>query len=87
MTDDVKTVKANERSRIIYFDVLRIMAIFFVVVLHVSAENWYLYWRIGRIHMNPAGLTAAPDMFSIPHFTSGEAPGALAFGFGRFVLF
>ncbi|MBR2661951.1 MAG: acyltransferase family protein [Clostridia bacterium] len=41
MTDDVKTVKANERSRIIYFDVLRIMAIFFVVVLHVSAENWY----------------------------------------------
>jgi len=30
----------NERNRIIYFDILRIMATFFVIVLHVSATNW-----------------------------------------------
>ena len=30
----------KERNRIIYFDILRIMATFFVIVLHVSATNW-----------------------------------------------
>ena len=29
-----------DRKRIIYFDVLRILAAFFVVVLHVSSSLW-----------------------------------------------
>ncbi len=34
------TENVIHRERVIYFDVLRIAAIFFVMILHIAAENW-----------------------------------------------
>ena len=34
-------VTNNAQNRVLYFDVLRILAVFFVMVLHTSGENWH----------------------------------------------
>ena len=39
--NSIVNYNGQEKNRIIYYDVLRILAIFFVVVLHVSSANWY----------------------------------------------
>ena len=31
-----------EKSRVFYYDYLRIVAIFAVVIIHVSSQNWYV---------------------------------------------
>ena len=36
----MKTETNIKENRIVYFDVLRIIAVFFVIVLHVSEKNW-----------------------------------------------
>ena len=50
----------KERKREIYLDILRIVAIFLIIIIHVSAQNWYVKqtnifsfeWNIFNIYMS-----------------------------------
>lgn len=39
--ENKQCVDNKQKKRIIYFDILRIIAIFAVIMVHVSAQNWY----------------------------------------------
>ena len=50
----------STRRRVIYFDILRIVAIFFVVFVHLAAQHWadvdissraWFAFKIGRAHV------------------------------------
>ena len=36
-----ESIANNTQNRVLYFDVLRVLAVFFVMVLHTSGENWH----------------------------------------------
>lgn len=43
----------SKSSRILYLDLLKILSIFFVILIHVTAENWYddirgVYWLVNN---------------------------------------
>lgn len=52
-------------NRIIYFDLLRILAVFSVVILHVSAQNWYLS-AVSSFEWNAFNVYESLSRFSVP---------------------
>ncbi len=57
----------STRRRVIYFDILRIVAIFFVVFVHLSAQHWA---DVDVIHEPglPSTSTTVPPQWSVPIF-------------------
>lgn len=69
------------KKRIVYFDLLRIIAIIAVIMIHVSAENWYVTevdskWLMNNFVNSIVGMWAVPTFVTIS--------GALLLGNSKF---
>ena len=58
------------KKRLVYYDILKIMAIFAVIMIHVSAENWYVdeidkNWLINNFMNTISGMWAVPLFVTI----------------------
>lgn len=63
----MKTILTEKASRITYLDILRISAAFFIVMIHVAAENWSLL-PIESFSWNMVNLYDGTARFGVPIF-------------------